>query len=721
VKWLGLVAGMIVLAFVGWSAYSVDESDVAHIEAPLTFGEVAPDSVLPSESTAGGEAGISRPTSAPGREGSTAERVDSIPSGVRRVELTRVAVPAQDGPTGITGVVTGTDGKPVAGVVVGVVERTRGGVRSLGQARTDDSGTYLLPVTLDDFARRDFPTSSEWYDLIRADAESEGPMTSAELAALHKHVERLERDFSHVGELVVSVEDALGFRAETSFRAKSGERLRRVDLRILREYRFSGEVLDGLTGAPFANVMLFDAERELVARTDADAAGEFELPIPPAGRFELHARAGGHGAGGLGGVSLGPDQRSLPQTIALRGDGVLRGRVLYPSGDPVSGLEVHGVLESLASRHPELPLHPTPADLLEEEREGGLALSSSWTDEAGRFRMVGMQPGSFQLLFVDGESGVDPSGVFRTGPDNDIRLKASRVRVHLDSADEGEVREMSVHCIQADWRRVEDGAPVHHEVAVSRDGVAQFLMPSEFDWVVFAELGGQRSQEFPVKFRSRPGDGFAQIDLTPDRWTSAESLLEALTPPEDLSRLDFVVLDPRGEQVKSHLWLWRIEDERLAPLHVKRVIEEGRGIPALRAGSFRYRLQLAEREESLWLPSKHVVFDLEPGADVRLEAQARPMLDLRLTVVQEEGAPPRAMKASVFHLKMLTGVDPRGGAGVRPHALMLGEELRVQLPRSPGAHRLQLSGVGENEERFECTLPLRDDEANRFELVLTDG
>lgn len=728
-KWPALVATVIVLSLIGWQAWPEGGPGLAPVEAPLVPGE-APKALVPMP---GDLEGGSQHEAAHARK--TAKGVDATASTAQRVQLTRLVGSEHDGPSGITGRVDDADGEPVAGLVVRAVQRTRGGESSLGQTRTDGSGEYVLSVDLGALASPEFPSSSEWFDLLQGDADSSRSLTSAELAALYARMEEIKRQIAHVGRIVVSVEDALGFRAEAEFRSRPGERHRRVDLRILREYRFGGEVLDGVSPAPFANVMLFDAERELVATTDSDIAGKFELTVPPAGRFELHARAIGHGAGALNGVSLGPEQRSLPQTIALGGDGVLRGRILYPGGDPVAGLEVHGALGSLASRNPERPLFPTPVELLEEERDGGLALSSVRTTEDGRFRMVGMQPGSYQLLFDSGESGVDPPGLFSTGPEHALRLKASRIRVSLISGDNRKTRAVSVHCLQADWRRVQPGVAVQHEVAVSSDGVAQFLMPSEFDWIVFAELGGQRSQEVAVEFRSRPGDGSAVIDLTPKRWTSAEAFLQELTPEDELARLQFVVRDPQGEPVKSHLWLWRLEDDRLAPLHVKRVVEKGRGIPALRAGSFRYRLQLAEREGELWLPSKRIAFDLAPGSDDQLEVQARPVLDLRMTLVANEGAPPRSVKDSAFQVELVTGVDAngettrtgsrkrrRGGVefGIESRLLVLGEEVRVLLQRPAGAYRLRLTGMGEYEERFECSLPLRDDQANRFELVLTD-
>jgi len=166
-------------------------------------------------------------------------------------------------------------------------------------------------------------------------------------------------------------------------------------------YTITGRVLraDGTPAHP-ADVYIFTAglaEGEWKSDEDSahvDAHGGFQLDVDEPGTYDVLAEAPGQGAAGLRDIEItGTDEQGILE-LTVTGDGVIAGVLLDPDGQPVPLYrlwclpEAHRD-ESGGSLHRLQRLH--------HEWSGGLYGDHGETDELGRFRFAGLQPGSYHI------------------------------------------------------------------------------------------------------------------------------------------------------------------------------------------------------------------------------------------------------------------------------------------------------------------------------------
>ena len=166
----------------------------------------------------------------------------------------------------------------------------------------------------------------------------------------------------------------------------------------------------------------------------ADAAGQFELPNLPPGRYRLMVTPGPAAARYL--AAEYPDPASEPPlvvsgdrlideiTIALPRAGVITGRVVNERGEPLSGILVSaiGVL---------------PANRIRRPQAGVVPLAR--TDDTGHFRIFGLPPGDYVLQgILPRVTYVNPNGTTAAGaseylptysPGTLLLSEAARIRV----------------------------------------------------------------------------------------------------------------------------------------------------------------------------------------------------------------------------------------------------------------------------------------------------
>ena len=212
-----------------------------------------------------------------------------------------------------------------------------------------------------------------------------------------------------------------------------------------------GRVIAGDTGAPVTDARISVRSVDSPGSTkpeptllsapvmpsgSVDAAGRFELPNLPPGRYRLTVTPGPAAARFL--TAEYPDPASEPPlvvsgersideiTIALPRAAVITGRVANERGEPLSGIIVSaiGVLPAIRIRRPQAGLVPLAR-----------------TDDHGHFRIFGLPPGDYVLqgilprvTYVNPNGTTAPAAVGEYlptySPGTLLLSEAARIRVH---------------------------------------------------------------------------------------------------------------------------------------------------------------------------------------------------------------------------------------------------------------------------------------------------
>ena len=201
-----------------------------------------------------------------------------------------------------------------------------------------------------------------------------------------------------------------------------------IELAMAPAAIISGRLIDAETGAPLAGqVVLTHDGDEPPRQGESTAAGQFAIEGVPPGRWYAEAAAPGY----VGADSLAfSADRSRELTLRLSRGGSLAGVVLDPDGIPVSGALVEadggaaraaaprplprfvaggnfiprGELGVMTGPIPFPPAQPIEASRIAEPIASSRAApidrsgSQRMTDDRGRFRIVGLEPGRYQLL-----------------------------------------------------------------------------------------------------------------------------------------------------------------------------------------------------------------------------------------------------------------------------------------------------------------------------------
>src|SRR5262245_5453144 len=177
----------------------------------------------------------------------------------------------------------------------------------------------------------------------------------------------------------------------------------------------AGVVVDETDGKPIAraSVTLAGAELRPHRLTITDATGRFVFTDLPAGRFTLRATRSPHlpssygqtepGRGPGLPLALGDGERLADLTLKMARGGVMSGRVLDDTGQPMGGAPVLG-----------FPAHRLPADPAPAEPGG----QSAVTDARGECRVTGLGADEYLIrAFPPGDYRVLLTGpFFPSGP-----------------------------------------------------------------------------------------------------------------------------------------------------------------------------------------------------------------------------------------------------------------------------------------------------------------
>ncbi|HEU4926202.1 MAG TPA: carboxypeptidase-like regulatory domain-containing protein [Vicinamibacterales bacterium] len=209
-----------------------------------------------------------------------------------------------------------------------------------------------------------------------------------------------------------------------------------------------GRVIAGDTGAPVTDARIVVRSADIPTKAEpmplsvltpaasVDAAGRFELPNLPPGRYRLIVAPGPAAARYL--IAEYPDPASEPPlvvsgnrpiegiAIALRRAAVITGRVVNERGDPLSGVMVSaiGMLSANRTRRP----------------QAGLVQPIARTDDNGHFRIFGLPPGEYVLqgmlprvTFVNSNGPTAPAALGEYlptySPGTLLLSEAARIRV----------------------------------------------------------------------------------------------------------------------------------------------------------------------------------------------------------------------------------------------------------------------------------------------------
>ena len=311
--------------------------------------------------------------------------------------------------------------------------------------------------------------------------------------------------------------------------------------------------------APHGRILFFrtepDGSIDYAYREEAFAGrGRFEVHLGEAGTWNVKARARNVGAVGRRALDLAPFVAGEELVLRLEGSGVLAGRVVDPSGDPLPRYQLWAVPASQPDANVGTFRDPV---LLPFEWEGGTYDGHVTTDDDGRFRFEGLAPGAFRVRGTLAGSGyydalLTPTPV-ETGME-DLELVVARHALHLTVRDaEGEVVETS----SLSWPRWDALRSARSYVHVS-DGAGNVTNPRE-------EAEGRRTElpdgvlSIEVEPRQHYVVGVAtphhppverEVFVDPGRFVQAVELV--LPPAHASGTLRIEVQDPEGARVEEH-------------------------------------------------------------------------------------------------------------------------------------------------------------------------
>lgn len=247
-------------------------------------------------------------------------------------------------------------GEPMVGGWMGgpvpEVTQKRPAKKFAGEAVTDGAGEFVLTLTV------------TWYTAKGADRD--GPWTDGAIQVV-----------ARMAGYAPARSEAIWLNME------QGEH--RVNLQLAVPAGISGRVIDAATrkGIAGATITLWanDGEGAASRNLSTDEQGYFSVNDLPAGVYSLWANAQGYsnlGPGeGVGRIDVSRGGERNVGDIALTRAATVIGRVLKPDGEPAVGASVG--------------LHPRASGWM------GRQLGTTSTDEAGRFRMDGIDAGAYDL------------------------------------------------------------------------------------------------------------------------------------------------------------------------------------------------------------------------------------------------------------------------------------------------------------------------------------
>lgn len=281
-----------------------------------------------------------------------------------------------------------------------------------------------------------------------------------------------------------------------------------------------------------------------------DDLGRFDFPIERAGRFEVFAEATGVGKAASGAFDVtaaGPGSDVDLDELLLDPGGVVEAIVVLPDGSPVSGLLVRAAAVPAATA-----------------RSAGYGV----TDDAGRLRIAGLDPGSYALVptLLDSDDVPVPADADGRFPVAATGAEPARVEAAIHvltlcarDADGQPLTGLAVFATRIDAERLPDFTRAWEKgdrraVADIEDACrftcGMTLGPTGDRCVLFLEPGGaylfrSRQADNTAARRIEPGVAFVRVPLVPGR--STVDLVAGLEGAQGRVRL--LVTDAAGEPV----------------------------------------------------------------------------------------------------------------------------------------------------------------------------
>ncbi len=424
---------------------------------------------------------------------------------------------AEEFELGVHGYVHSRDGSAVAGAQVSVSVGAPWMTPKRWRATTDESGHWSVRPNLHQIMREAYSKRRRDRRAVRKELSAKitnqlreagyaQELSDAELARLTSLAQPLgDSHWAQPLRLEVSARASKLEQASRSLAllADVSERLR-IDLILEELWDFTGETIFHGMGLRNANVLLFTDDWKYTAATLSDLDGHFHFRTPEPGRFRIHARKLGIGAGSTAGIYLGGPFAAPEIVVPIDGEWeFLHGRLVLPDGEPLPGVQVVAVEEGLALSNPESPTYPKLSDLAQAEASGGLALSRARTrEEDGLFLMPAMQPGAYLLELVGFDNSHQPRETYLAGVENRIVLDVNLLKVVVKTR-RGELPlGLRVHVEELPTNEIYQETPGRHRSLAAISGSAAFIIEPNKAWHVWASNGTEESAKRFVRTSS---------------------------------------------------------------------------------------------------------------------------------------------------------------------------------------------------------------------------
>ncbi len=565
-----LVVGGLFWQFLsGSSGAAGNQSDVGGLvrEAPAK-----PDAEEPRATEALPELKLEREVAAPQE---LAPEPDSEPT--KAVVATR----------GIFGRVTSKGGDPVPGREVLISFMGPMGGNRFASATTDVDGNYAALFDLGRFvqllksSRSD--AHAEWIEWAKEVVATGDPIALQSLSNNRRNVD-------NSAWLEVAVIDS-GLKAQKRIDLVPGmPEQSRVDLRLEPRSDLEGQVLGAGGVVAGASILLFDGDWVLHGTALSDASGNFQMNGPPPGRYVLHARLPGVGAGQVAGNFVGGALRAPFQTILLGGMMKLGGEVVNPKGDPIVGLPLTAIIDTLAQETEDV-LWPTPSELAQAESLGALCFSETTTGGKGVFAFTAMEAGNYRIRFENVAERYQPEGLFFTGTDHRILFSACLLNVSLKGKAE-DTMDVRVHCVALGESPTGVKQERNHLVREWGFGSASFIVEPGRLWQIYAERDGKRQgQAFE---RIQEGDYKTLVVLEIGPWGSkGERIYYSNDPPPPVqATLQVELTGEKGKSYEGLITLRNMASSGDRPVFERQRMR-GEGFTGLDKGLYRLRVEAA--------------------------------------------------------------------------------------------------------------------------------
>jgi hypothetical protein len=511
----------------------------------------------------------------------------------------------------LVGTVAEPDGRPVDGASLRAFLEFDRRFDALGVARSGPDGSYAIDVSA--LAGRTFGNRDLHRILVRADAPRHGP---TELEVALPQIDSSDRDEDVRGDVMLSPGAAVRGRLVDGDGKPPATGL----VELLRTGPSGARGGDGV------------ALGEDVVAGD----GHFAIPIAYTGTYRLRAQARGAGVAFAGPLTLDPAADVDVGDLVLEAGPPIEGVVRYAGGGPAAGMGVHAVrqrdgIAGLAARiastftddvsttdQPVWSDHRGYWPTEDVEGHGGLREGWAATDASGRFRLSGLEPGTYELTV-----GLRAGELHHTG-ERDVRITIVRerwCRFRIRVQDE-EGRALP---------RVElTGMPISNGPS---DCVVLTSHDADDDGVVTIDLGVGDREGLSLYTDDYATDGPVIEGRDPDRVEDltlvAKRRSVAARVDSDSGRIRLTILDDDGRRVSGiHGSLRRFGSQERVPV----TTDGGDVTVAVPPGGWCLDAEVGDEPFDTYFPIQYGCINVGAGQEIPVERRAARGGRVRVTV-----------------------------------------------------------------------------------------